>query len=139
WLRFSYRIHRETFQSIKPPIRRTAFHILSNLPLRKQTSSTRRAYYSAPSRDRLRSLQMSIDAFTRHPASVGETYSEHLVFASGIGGRLLMAGIACLLHGIFPFLFERTGSRAIIALHARVTTGARGRINPTTVQVNAAR
>jgi hypothetical protein len=66
-----------------------------------------------------------IRAFTRHPAAVGETYGEHLVFASGIGSRLILAGAACLLHGIFPFLFERTGSRAIIDLHTRVTSGAR--------------
>jgi len=73
----------------------------------------------------------SIDAFTRHPAAVGETYGKHLAFATGVGGRLVLAGVACLLHGIFPFLFERTGSRAIIDLHARVTTGARARLQPT--------
>ena len=81
---------------------------------------------------------MSIDAFTRHPAAVGETYGEHLAFASGIGGRLVLAGLACLLHGIFPFLFERTGSRAIIALHARVTSGARGQIQATSGTVKRA-
>jgi len=73
---------------------------------------------------------MSIDAFTRHPASVGETYGEHLAFASGVGSRLILAGMACLLHGVFPFLFERTGSRAIIDLHARVTGGARAKLHP---------
>ncbi|MGE0719595.1 MAG: DUF6356 family protein, partial [Alphaproteobacteria bacterium] len=46
-------------------------------------------------------------------------------FASGVGGRMILAGCACILHGIFPFLFERTGSRTIIALHQRVTAGAR--------------
>jgi hypothetical protein len=82
---------------------------------------------------------MSIDAFTRHPAAVGETYGEHLAFASGVGGRLMLAGIACLLHGIFPFLFERTGSRTIIDLHARVTGGARGALAPTALQARSAR
>jgi hypothetical protein len=66
-----------------------------------------------------------LDAFTRHPATVGETYGGHLAFASGVGGRMVLAGIACMLHGIFPFLFERTGSRAILDLHGRVTGGAR--------------
>jgi hypothetical protein len=73
---------------------------------------------------------MSIDAFTRHPAAVGETYGEHMAFATGIGSRLIVAGIACLLHGIFPFLFERTGSRTIIDLHARVTSGTRAKLPP---------
>ena len=81
----------------------------------------------------------SIDAFTRHPAAVGETYGEHLAFATGVGGRLMLAGVACLLHGVFPFLFERTGSRAISNLHARVTSGARGPFPPTTVEARAAR
>ena len=31
----------------------------------------------------------------------------------------------CMVHGLFPFLFERTGSRTILALHARVTAGQR--------------
>lgn len=74
---------------------------------------------------------MSIDVFTRHPAAVGETYGEHMAFACGIGSRLILAGFACLLHGIFPFLFERTGSRTIIDLHARVTSGARAKLHPT--------
>jgi hypothetical protein len=80
-----------------------------------------------------------IQAFTRHPAAVGETYGEHLVFASGIGSRLLLAGAACLLHGIFPFLFERTGSRTIIDLHTRVTGGARARLQPSGAEESPAR
>jgi len=81
----------------------------------------------------------SIEAFTRHPAAVGETYGEHLAFATGVGGRLIAAGVACLLHGVFPFLFERTGSRAIIDLHERVTSGARASLEPTALGVRAAR
>ena len=64
--------------------------------------------------------------FTEHPASVGETYWQHLGFATGVGGRMIAAGLACMLHGLFPFLCVRTGSRTILALHARVTSGARG-------------
>jgi hypothetical protein len=57
-------------------------------------------------------------AFTDHPASVGETYTEHLAMASGFGTRMIFGGIACLLHGIFPFLFVKTGSRCIADLHS---------------------
>lgn len=74
------------------------------------------------------SLPMSLtDAFTRHPAAVGETYGEHMAFATGVGGRMILAGLACLMHGVFPFLFERTGSRAILSLHRQVTAGARAK------------
>jgi hypothetical protein len=63
----------------------------------------------------------TIAPFTAHPASVGETYAEHLVVAGSFGGRLLLAGLACLVHGLFPFLFVRTGSRTIADLHQRMT------------------
>ena len=55
--------------------------------------------------------------FTEHPASVGESYREHSRFAFGFGSRMLIAGAACCVHGILPFLFGSTGSRAIRDLH----------------------
>ncbi len=57
------------------------------------------------------------DAFTAHPRAVGETYSEHLLTASGFGLRMIGGGLACLLHGLLPFLFVATGSRTIASLH----------------------
>ena len=65
---------------------------------------------------------MIFKAFTKHPASVGETYSQHLRQASGFGGRLIVAGFACLLHGIFPFLFIKTGSKQVVKLHDKMVT-----------------
>ena len=59
-------------------------------------------------------------AFTDHPASVGESYGEHMGMAFGFGGRMIIAGFACLLHGVFPFLFKRTGRRCIEDLHQRM-------------------
>ncbi len=56
--------------------------------------------------------------FSEHPASVGEDYFEHLRAASSFGGRMLLGGLACLAHGIFPFLFTTTGSGLIRQLHA---------------------
>ena len=61
-----------------------------------------------------------IRAFTEHPESVGETYTEHLVRAVGFGTRMVLAGIACLVHAVLPFLFVRTGSRAIAELNDRM-------------------
>lgn len=61
-----------------------------------------------------------IRAFTEHPASVGESYTEHLVRALCFGTRMVFAGVACLVHGVLPFLFVRTGSRAITELHERI-------------------
>jgi hypothetical protein len=55
--------------------------------------------------------------FTSHPHSVGETYTEHFRFATGFGLRMVVGGCAAMLHGLFPFLFETTGSRTILELH----------------------
>lgn len=61
-------------------------------------------------------------SFTKHPASVGETYAEHMRMASSFGGAMLLGGVACLVHGLFPFLFTRTGSTTIARLHDRMVT-----------------
>jgi hypothetical protein len=58
--------------------------------------------------------------FTEHPATVGETYSQHFVHAGGFGVRMVFAGMACLVHAVLPFLFVKTGSRAITVLHDRM-------------------
>ncbi|MDA1101376.1 MAG: DUF6356 family protein [Proteobacteria bacterium] len=65
---------------------------------------------------------MALVSFTEHPAAVGETYGEHFVTASGFGLAMLVAGLACLLHGIFPFMCLRTGSNTITALYRRMVT-----------------
>ena len=64
-------------------------------------------------------------AFTEHPASVGESYGEHLFRAVYFGTRMVFAGLACLLHGVLPFLFVRTGSRAIAELNDRMVVNRR--------------
>jgi hypothetical protein len=58
--------------------------------------------------------------FTEHPESVGETYGQHLVHASFFGARMVLAGLACMVHALLPFLFVRTGSQAIEELNARM-------------------
>ena len=54
--------------------------------------------------------------FTDHPQAVGETYLGHLGEAAAIGGRMIGGGLACVLHGLFPFLFIKTGSNVILGL-----------------------
>jgi hypothetical protein len=58
--------------------------------------------------------------FTDHPASVGESYLQHLLVAAGFGTRMVASGLACLLHAFLPFLFVRTGSRCIEQLHSEM-------------------
>ncbi len=65
---------------------------------------------------------MILELFTRHPESVGETYTEHMQVAAGFGLRLLFASLACFVHALLPFLFERTGSTAVQSLHGTMVT-----------------
>ena len=58
--------------------------------------------------------------FTEHPESVGETYTEHLVRATCFGGRMVLAGLACMLHALLPFVFVRTGSEAVAELNEQI-------------------
>ncbi len=59
-------------------------------------------------------------AFTEHPASVGETYTQHMGMAFGFGAKMVASGLACLLHGVFPFLFKTTGRDCIRELHDKM-------------------
>ena len=60
--------------------------------------------------------------FTDHPASVNETYLQHLGSAFGFGGSMLLGAFACFVHGLFPWLCLRQGSDTIRALHHRMVT-----------------
>ena len=63
-----------------------------------------------------------VKLFNDHPASVGESYGEHLVHASGFGFRMVLGGFACMVHGLLPFLFVKTGSQQITSLHSKMVT-----------------
>ena len=58
--------------------------------------------------------------FFDHPRSVDESYPEHAGVALRVGATMIAAGAACVVHGIVPALFTRTGSDAIRTLHARL-------------------
>lgn len=55
--------------------------------------------------------------FKNHPATVGETYFEHMGTAFTFAARLFGASIACFVHGLFPFLFTSTGSATVKRLY----------------------
>ena len=58
--------------------------------------------------------------FIDHPASVNETYFEHMRFAFSFAVLLFAAGFAALIHALVPPLFETTASRLIKKMHARM-------------------
>ena len=77
-----------------------------------------------------------LKGFTAHPGSVGETYGEHLVRASGFGIRMIFAGAACILHGFLPFVCVRTASRAISELNEQMIAKRSGASAPRALRVD---
>jgi hypothetical protein len=61
-------------------------------------------------------------AFTDHPATVGESYFEHMRTASWFAITMLVGSVACLIHAILPFACQKSGSRRIKLLHERMVT-----------------
>ncbi len=62
-----------------------------------------------------------MNPFTHHPNAVGESYGEHFGVATTFGTTLIVAGIASVLHGVFPWMFETTGSRTVKKLYHQIT------------------
>ncbi|MBX9726828.1 MAG: hypothetical protein K2X09_06145 [Rickettsiales bacterium] len=54
-----------------------------------------------------------VTAFTAHPKATGETYLEHLWFTLTMAARFLYIALVVVIHGLFPFLLPRTGSKQI--------------------------
>lgn len=57
-----------------------------------------------------------------HLKTVDETYVEHATHALHFSGKLAIASFVCLIHAIFPFMFEKTGSKMITQLHDKMVT-----------------
>lgn len=76
-----------------------------------------------------------LDAFNRHPTAIGESYAQHLAQAAAFGVTMIIAGLACLIHAIFPFWFEKTASDCIKRLHAKMS--ARLRVEASAAQASS--
>ncbi|MCB1377633.1 MAG: hypothetical protein KDK89_04575 [Alphaproteobacteria bacterium] len=54
--------------------------------------------------------------FKDHPARVGESYLQHMVFAFRFSARLFRAACAAFVHGLVPAIHETTASSAVLAM-----------------------
>ena len=55
--------------------------------------------------------------FKKHPNSVGETYIQHFLKASGFGFKLLKIAFQAFTHAVFPWFFENSASDQIQELN----------------------
>jgi hypothetical protein len=65
------------------------------------------------------------ELFLEHPRALGESYWEHQRRASRFGATLIGAGAACLVHGLVPGMFQRTGSTAVRSLYEQMAASSR--------------
>jgi len=52
----------------------------------------------------------------KHLKDVNENYFTHLKHATHVGLLMVIGGILCLVHGIFPFLFTHTASKMLFEI-----------------------
>lgn len=67
---------------------------------------------------------------TDHLQEVGETYLQHLVKATSFAVRMMAGSLACLAHGVLPFLFTHTGSDCVRRLHDEMVENRRQPSDP---------
>ena len=56
-----------------------------------------------------------------HLNEVNETYFQHMRIAFIIGFNMLVTGVFCLIHGLIPGLFKKTGSKQIAKMYEMVS------------------
>ena len=52
---------------------------------------------------------------------VNETYHQNMGIAFKIGFTMLVTGVFCLIHGLIPGLFKKTGSNQIAKMYELVS------------------
>ena len=60
------------------------------------------------------------EIFVAHPRAVGENYFQHQRVAFLCAARLALAGVAALVHGLIPCLFQTTASSTIARMHGEM-------------------
>ena len=56
-----------------------------------------------------------------HLNEVNETYFQDMWIAFKIGITMLVTGVFCLIHGLIPGLFKKTGSNQITKMYEMVS------------------
>jgi len=63
---------------------------------------------------------MMIKLFVEHPRAIGETYGQHARTAFSFGWRMVIGGVACMVHAAVPGLFVKTASLTVVQLDAEM-------------------
>ena len=112
----------ETVGSLRStPVKETLHQVsasIERLEVKQKLADVQTRWEASPMKAKVDELGVEVNrAFTTHPKSIGETYLQHLWFTTRMSLRLIVTGLALLLHGLFPFLFTGTASREFDAIY----------------------
>ena len=62
-----------------------------------------------------------IKNYQKNLNEINETYFKHMRIDFKIGFTILVTGIFCLIHGLIPSLFKKTGSNQIAKMYEMVS------------------
>ena len=68
--------------------------------------------------------------FLDHPRSLGMSWAGHGAGAVKIGGELIGAGMACLVHAVVPALFTQTAGKTVTRIYQHMMERKAGAANP---------
>jgi hypothetical protein len=68
--------------------------------------------------------------FTGHPRSLGMSWLSHGAGALRIGGELIGAGLACVVHAVVPGWFTQTAGKTVTRIHHHMVSRRAGAENP---------
>ena len=75
-------------------------------------------------------MTMLARLFTDHPRSLGLSWFEHGTGALKIGGKLIYAGVAAIVHGIVPGWFTDTAGRTVTETYNHIQKIRAGSARP---------
>jgi len=58
---------------------------------------------------------------SQHLKEINETYFEHMQFAQKCGWRMVIGGLACVIHSFIPDIFTTTASDTMKELEEEIT------------------
>ena len=68
--------------------------------------------------------------FLDHPRSLGMSWAGHGAGAVKIGGELIGAGMACLVHALVPGLFSQTAGKTVTRIYQYMMERKAAAANP---------
>ena len=68
--------------------------------------------------------------FLEHPRSLGMSWASHGAGAVRIGGELIGAGMACLVHAVVPGIFTQTAGKTVTRMYDHMMQRKAGASNP---------